>query len=234
MSESEDCVGNAAAYVLGALEPHEAAAFELHLERCAVCREEIDSLSGVVRALPMSTPQLRAPRRLRRRVRRAVRHGSPSLDRPHRRSPRPSWTWSPSLPSLGRAPAALAGSLLALAAAAVVVISAGSGPGGTLLQARVTGGIAGAAQLRVVNGHAELVLRHLTAPGKGRIYEVWLKHGSAEPVPASVLFTVNASGDADVGLPDDMRGVSAVMVTSEPLGGTLKPTRSPVIVANLD
>lgn len=65
------------------------------------------------------------------------------------------------------------------------------------------------------------------------MYEVWLQRGSSNPVPASVLFGVSGSGDADVGIPGDLRGVSAVMVTPEPLGGTSTPTHAPVIVARL-
>jgi anti-sigma-K factor RskA len=233
MSELRECTGDAAAYVLGALEPHEAAAFELHLEQCSVCREEVESLGGVVQALPMATAQLRAPRSLRRKVRRAVRHGSPSLERTVRRGARPMWVGAlPAVFGPGRAPAAFAGSLMALAAAAVVVFSLGSGAGGTLIQAQVSG-IGGSAQLHLVSGRGELVVKHLTAPGRDRVYEVWLERGESAPVPASVLFSVNSSGNADVGLPGNLRGVSAVLVTSEPLGGTQKPTREPVIDAKL-
>jgi len=148
-----------------------------------------------------------------------VRHGSPALER--------------SGPK-GRLTAAFGGSLAALAAAAVAVVAivGGSGLSGTVLPARVSG-IAGSAQLKLVHGHGELVVKHLTAPGKDRVYEVWLQRGDAAPVPASVLFSVSTSGDADVGLPGDLSGVSSVLVTSEPLGGTSKPTRAPVIVARL-
>jgi hypothetical protein len=86
----------------------------------------------------------------------------------------------------------------------------------------------------MTNGHAELVVHHLTPPGRRRVYEVWLQHGNAAPVPASVLFGVNSTGDADIGLPTNLHGVSTVMVTSEPLGGTNAPTHKPVIVARLD
>jgi hypothetical protein len=34
-------------------------------------------------------------------------------------------------------------------------------------------------------------------------------------------------------VPGDRQGVSDVLVTAEPLGGSLKPTRTPVIVAKL-
>ena len=120
-----------------------------------------------------------------------------------------------------------------LAGAGVVVgLELSAGAAATVITAQVSG-IAGSAQLRVSGGHAELVVSHVSSPGRGHIYEVWLQRGSAAPVPASVLFGVNSSGDADVGIPGRIHGVSRVMVTAEPLGGTPKPTHNPVIVARL-
>ena len=73
MSRDHDCGGDAAAYALGALDPTEAEIFRRHLEECAVCRDEVEALGGVVQALPMAAPQQPMPRGLRRRVVRAVR-----------------------------------------------------------------------------------------------------------------------------------------------------------------
>jgi hypothetical protein len=95
-------------------------------------------------------------------------------------------------------------------------------------------GIRGTAQLRLQNGHAELVVRHMTSPGRGHVYEVWLKSGDAAPVPASVLFSVSAGGDADVSLPDRIKGTESVLVTPEPLGGTSSPTHAPVVSATVE
>jgi anti-sigma-K factor RskA len=221
-----DCGGDAAAYVLGALEPHEAETFRLHLAECAICRDEVEALGGVVQALPMATAQYRAPRSLRRRVFREVRR-EPRLTL----SPRPDRR---RLMFVGRAGFASALAACSVAAAAVVTgVELSSGGAGSVIAARVAG-IAGSAQLRVKDGRAELVVRHLTPPGHGHVYEVWLKSGSSAPVPASVLFGVNSDGNADVGLPKNLHGVSAVLVTSEPLGGTKAPTQSPVIVARVD
>ncbi len=41
------------------------------------------------------------------------------------------------------------------------------------------------------------------------------------------------AGCGDIGVPGDLRGVTAVMVTQEPAGGSRVPTRAPVIVARL-
>lgn len=213
MSGTHDCGGDAAAYVLGALEPGEAEAFRAHMHECAVCRDEVESLGGVVQALPLSTPQYLAPRGLRRRVMREL-----PGERKTVRAPR-------------RLMAAATATVVA-AAGVVAGIELSAGVAATVIQAQ-TAGISGSAQLRVTRGRAELVVRNLTPPARGHIYEVWLKSGKAAPVPASVLFGVNSSGNADVGIPRRLRGVSAVLVTPEPYGGSAKPTHSPVIVARL-
>ena len=225
MSGSHDCGADAAAYVLGALEGPELEAFRTHLEQCAVCRYEVDAFGGVVNVLPIAAPQQRASRSLRRRVMREVRQEP-------RRAP-PSARPARSRPALGGRAWAAAGTACAVVAAAVVVgLNLGGGGGATVFPARVSG--IGTAELRLTNGHAELVVHDLTPPGRRRVYEVWLRRGSAAPVPASVLFGVNSTGDADIGLPTKLHGVTAVLVTSEPLGGTTTPTRKPVIVARLD
>lgn len=225
MSETHDCGGEAAAYALGALEPAEADAFRRHLEECAVCRDEVDALGGVVQALPMAAPQVQPPRRLRRRVLRAARsepRGAAGATR--RRSPVVRMR-RPALAALGAA---------VLAAGAIVAgveLSRG-GPHSRVIQAQVTG-ISGSAELRLSDGRGELIVRHLTPPPPGHVYEVWLKAPGANPVPASVLFSVNSGGGADVGLPAELHGISDVLVTPEPRGGSPTPTHPPVIVASL-
>ena len=47
MSESHECGGDAAAYVLGALEPDEVEAFRLHMASCVVCRDEVAAFEQV-------------------------------------------------------------------------------------------------------------------------------------------------------------------------------------------
>lgn len=227
MDRTNDCGGDAAAYVLGALEPAEADEFERHLAECVVCRDEVDALTGVVQALPMSAPQRPAPARLRRRVMRAVRQEPKRQGTRGRRLIR-SGSWSGSR--------AAAGALAAAAVTALAVLGgldlSSSSPSGRVIRARVAGS-AGSAELRVSQGRGELVVRHLSPPPPGHVYEVWLKAPGAKPRPASVLFSVTRTGSADVGLPGTLRGISQVMVTPEPDGGTLAPTHSPIIVASL-
>lgn len=225
MPEIHDCGGDAAAYVLGALEPEEADAFRRHLDQCAVCRDEVDALGGVVQALPMAAPQLQPSRTLRRRVLREVRsepkkaHGAPQRHFPVLRIRQPVL-------------AALGAAVLAVGAlVAGLELSGGAHPS-RVIQAQVSG-ISGSAELRLSGGRGELVVRRLSPPPPGHVYEVWLKAPGASPVPASVLFSVNSAGSADVGLPAELHGISDVLVTPEPRGGSPAPTHPPVIIASL-
>lgn len=224
MSETHECGGEAAAYVLGALDSAEVEAFRRHLERCAVCRDEVDALGGVVQALPMAAPQVRSPRRLRRRVLRAVRD-IPNPAAEQRRGTR-------GFPAPRRAVAGLVAGLAAAGAVVAGVELSGGPTGGRVIHAQVSG-ISGSAELRVTGGHGELIIRHLTPAPAGHVYEVWLKPQGAQPVPANVLFTVNAAGGADVRMPASLRGVAQVLVTPELSGGSPVPTHPPVIVASL-
>jgi anti-sigma-K factor RskA len=221
-----ECGQDAGAYVLGALEPGEVEAFRAHLKGCVACREEIASLGAVVQTLPMAAPQLAVNRALRRRVMADVRAAQRASAVEHR----------------GRVGfGARRGARLAIAAAAAVAIAAtvttvelsSSDSSSTrVLRAVVTPSSASAfVQLRA--GRAELVVRHMPAPPPGHIYEVWLKRSTGAPIPTNALFSVTASGDADVDVPGNLAGVRAVLVTPERFGGSKRPTRAPVIIAKL-
>lgn len=228
MSGTPDCGGDAAAYALGALGPREAEAFLAHMQHCAVCRDELEALGGVVQALPIAVRQYEAPHELKRRVMREVR-------REQARGARTGASTSASASRLWRGPRALAAGLATavLAAGGVVAgIELSAGAAATIIQAQVIG-VSGSAQLRVTGGRGELVVQHLTPPGHGHVYEVWLQSGKAAPVPADELFHVDSSGHADVRIPHTIHGVSAVMVTREPDGGEPHPTTNPVVVAKL-
>jgi hypothetical protein len=58
---------------------------------------------------------------------------------------------------------------------------------------------------------------------------VWLARSSASPQPTDALFGVTSSGSGSVSVPGDLHGVHEVMVTREPLGGTSRPTTSPLL-----
>ncbi len=100
-----------------------------------------------------------------------------------------------------------------------------------MVQAQVTG--AGMAQLTISQGRGELVMRGMPAPPAGHVYELWIQRGSAAPSPTRALFSVTSAGSGDVGVPGSLQGVRRVLVTPEPVGGSLTPTHAPVIVAQV-
>lgn len=222
MSDHDNCGADAAAYAMGALEPAEAEAFLRHMETCAICREEVEGFTGVVRALPMAAAQYPAPSGLRRRVMREI--GSERyMTKPHART-WPGRTWLlPRRAVLGACAAAL------LAGAVLGGEQLGGGPP----QTHVYAASVGDATVKVTGDRAELIVKHLPQPGAGKIYEVWLQRGNSAPEPAKALFGVDTSGSGDVVVPGSARGVSVLMVTAEPDGGRRVPTSTPVIVASL-
>jgi hypothetical protein len=221
------------AYVLGALEDHEVEPFREHLLGCAACREEVAQLQTVTDSLAIAVPHVRPPTDLRARLM-AVVSGEAELlratgheaDRPVRSRPRLRWRLFPALAATG----ALAAGVLIGA----LTINTGSSQRTKVIQAAVLPPAGNAmAALRETGSHVELQVTGMPAPALGRIYEVWLERGSRPPEPTDALFSVTGDGKGTVNVPGNMQGVSKVLVTSEPLGGSLKPTRSPVIVASV-
>jgi len=223
MTHDRDCGDDVAAYALGALDGPQADTFRRHLDGCVVCRDELTAFQQVVDVLPMSAPTYRAPASLRRRVLRAVGEEPGQLRTRERRRL-----------ALPRMQLALGGAAAALAVAVVAVVlaigSASPSAPARVIESHVTG--QGSASLRVARDRGELVVHHFAAPPAGQIYEVWLQRG-AHALPTA-LFSVDHQGNANVNVPGSLRGVSHVLVTREPAGGTLKPTHPPVITAALD
>jgi anti-sigma factor RsiW len=230
-TDNRECAADVAAYALRSLDAAEADGFRRHLEECVVCRDELAAFQQVVDVLPMSAPVYEAPPGLRRRVLEAIAEeprltASPAPRRGARRR---------RVFALPRPALAFAGALAVAVAAVVVVLAGGSSstPPSRVVQAQVTG--RGSARVRLSGNQGELVVHRLAAPPAGQIYEVWLQRGPRGAIlPTKALFSVNNQGDADVDVPGNLRGVSRMMVTREPAGGTQKPTHPPVISAALD
>jgi anti-sigma-K factor RskA len=214
------CGEDVAAYVLGALEPAEAEAFRRHLADCAACQEEVQAFQQVTDTLPARRASYELPRGLRRRVMREVR-ATPQAAGARR---------IPLRVPLARGSLAWAGALGAAAVAVIVAVALSSGgtSGTRVIQASV-----GSAELRIAGGHADLVVHRLPRLSGAFIYEMWVQRGKAQPVPTGTLFSTTVSGTASVGVPGSLHGVTAIMVTQEPAGGTPVPTGAPVIVARV-
>jgi hypothetical protein len=228
---------DAAAFVLRALGEQEAQAFQAHLAECPICVGEVAQLQIAADALAAEVPQREAPAELYDRVMAPVRAEVQRLGLGTRKAAtrataptRPRGVWRLRLAPALSAAAALGVGLLIGALA----INSGSSVRTQIIRAEVVApGHRATAELRKVGAHLELVVVGMPAPPPGRIYEVWLERGSLAPQPTNVLFSVTKTGDGTVGVPDDLKGLSHVLVTDEPLGGSLKPTRTPVIVAKV-
>jgi anti-sigma-K factor RskA len=226
-----------AAYLLGALDDGERRDFEAHLATCRECREEVARLRVATDALPASPRQLAPPPELKDRIMAIVnaeaellRAAGPEADRVKPREPRRRFAWWPPRPALALAVALL---VLVVGVGAGIVGSGGLGGGGTrTVVAKVTVPEASAKLIVREDDHSTLVTHGLPNPSPGRVYQVWIQHHGKDPQPTDALFDVRKDGSASVDVPGSLKGVEAVMVTSEPDGGSQVPTRQPVVVAS--
>src|SRR5579859_1408521 len=222
------CWGDAAAYALGALDSCEAEDFRRHLNQCIVCRDELGTFTEVTAALGMAAPEQAMPGGARDRILRDIRAGEPAL------SHSPRWRVRPSrfrrFIARPRVAIAVTAAATLVGIGAVTFAPRGLSPS-RVIHARVFG-VAGSAELRLAGSRAQLVVSHFPPPARGRIYEVWVEREGRAPSPQAV-FNVSASGAARIVLSSRVEGVSTIMVTLERAGGSLMPTRAPVIVASL-
>jgi anti-sigma-K factor RskA len=232
MSDHSKWADDVGAYVLGALEPDEAAAFEAHLAGCETCRRDVADLRVAADALPVSVPIVSPPPALKTRIMAVVEQEAELLesagrgaDRPRAARPRRrllDWLTRP-----------------AVALACALVLLAGGGLAGALLSggddARTVVATTEApdadVRLEIRDDGSRLVARDMPAPPRGRIYQVWLKRPGRDPEPTSVLWSTRNDGSAEVAVPGSLDGVEAVLVTHEPLGGSDEPSVPPVISA---
>ncbi len=242
MSEhAPEFTDSAASYVLRALPPEEVAGFEAHLATCAECRSEVQRLQPVADALPSSPDQLAAPPELKDRIMSVVhaeanllQAAGPQADVPARRTPadatgerrrRFGLSW------FGRPGLALATALVALVlgGAAGAALFGGGNSARTVTAQTVPQGASAKLLVRDQGGHSTLVTRRLPTPGSGRVYQVWLQRGNGAPIPTNALFGTSRNGSASVDVPGSLKDVDRVLVSSEPVGGSRAPTRTPLI-----
>jgi hypothetical protein len=79
---------------------------------------------------------------------------------------------------------------------------------------------------------AVLVADGLPDPGARRVYQAWVMKADESIVPAPT-FVVARDGRGTVGLPEDLSGAKAVLVTREPRGGSRTPSENPVMRVDL-
>src|SRR4051794_9773065 len=230
VSEHDRLHDDTGAYLLGALEPAEQAEFERHLAGCPECRSEVEELRMAADALPRSVEPFAPPPSLKRSLMEAVREDV----KPARR---------PLLERLGLSGArvprlAIAGAAFALVVGVVLgtQLSTGDGGGHRVIAAvpdrsRVPDASATVTVPEGRDGPAQIRVTGLPSPKPGQVYEIWLKRGDQlQPGP---LFNVDARGNGAGAIPDDLDGVSAVLVTRERTGGAQVPSEAPIISARL-
>jgi anti-sigma-K factor RskA len=236
--DHEAWADSGAPYLLGALDADERAAYEAHLGGCDACREEVERLRVAADALPASPPQVAPPPELKDRIMAIVnaeaellQAAGPGADRAAA-PPSPAqrrFAWWPPRPAV-----ALAASLL-LVAGVVAGVAASGGLDGSSTRtvvADVTVQDASAKLIVRESDHSTLVTQGLPRPSPGRVYQVWIQHEGSDPQPTDALFDVRKDGSASVDVPGSLEGVEAVMVTSEPDGGSQVPTRQPIVIAS--
>ena len=81
------------------------------------------------------------------------------------------------------------------------------------------------------DGTGTLKMTNLRGPDDGQVYQAWIQRGQ-EIEPTESLFVPNRRGSAVASIPD-VSGVTAVMVSSEPKGGSPQPTSAPVITVSM-
>jgi anti-sigma-K factor RskA len=223
-----------AAYLLGALDEIERAAFEEHLAGCPACREEVDQLRPAAQALPVSVEPMAPPPELKARIMAEVEReaellaaAGPEADRPQARTRRRLHLRVPRL-----VPVAVAVALLVVGVAIGVGATALRGGPERTVAAEVSA--PGATVSLEVNGQeGRLLARDLPAPPSGRVYQVWLKRDGHAPEPTAALFVPSRDGAATASVPGTMEGIDQVMVTDEPDGGSPQPTGDLLAVADL-
>jgi hypothetical protein len=245
-SPAEGGCGDAALYLLGLLDERHSRMFVEHARSCALCSDDLAALVPAVEHLPTTVRQVLAPAHAKRQVMAVVRseaaqQASRSSSSATRQTSRFSWRARGTVRGrFALRPAlALAGTAMLAAGVAIGALSTpfgGGAPAGGSA-ARVVGAdvtLAGAsAALHQSGGHTWLTVADMPEPSSGHVYEVWLKRpGHAEPQPTDSLFAPTSSGTATAAVPDS-GGVSEVLVTEEPAGGTRLPTAPAVIVAHL-
>jgi anti-sigma-K factor RskA len=222
------------AYLLGVLDPGEAAELERHIEGCAECRAELRWLRPAVGTLPESVERVEPSPRLRARLmeevhadaeaaRTAPAHagaGDAADARPRRRAF--------SIGGLGLRPVlGLAAVLLIAVAIAGYAIGTDGSDRGADVTTVAAGQAPGVTAKVVREGDVgTLHLANVHQLPRDKVLEAWVRReGRIQPVPA--LFVPDREGRASTRIAD-LSGVDLVMVTTEPRGGTDYPTSAPI------
>jgi anti-sigma-K factor RskA len=217
-----------AAYLLGALEPGEAAALEQHLAGCEECRTELTWLRPAAQMLPEAVERVEPPPALRTRIMDEVQADTSQRPRRGRRglfsAPRHAAAGG-RFASLRPAAGLVAVLVIAAGIAGYAISGGGSGGGATTVAAGHAPGVTAKIVREGDSGTLRLANVRQLPPGK--VLQAWVRRGKRIE-SAQTLFVPNRDGTATAVI-DDMRGVNTVMVTAEPHGGSDHPTSAPIV-----
>jgi anti-sigma factor RsiW len=244
-NDHDSRIEEAVAFALGALDPGQIDDFKEHLQDCKRCQEELRWLAPAVRALPEAvesrTPPPALKERLMAEVHADVEAEAKRARAEERRERAGSGTglveWLRGLHIGGLTWKPLAGmAVVILIVAGGIGYAVGNGNGGSAGNAHtweIEPGANGIEAKVVREGNrAEVRLAGVKQLPKGKVLEAWVQRGNAvEPVPA--LFVPDHAGNASTTI-ENMKGVSLVMVTKEPAGGTKAPTENPLVEVPLE
>jgi anti-sigma-K factor RskA len=213
-----------AAFLIGALDPGEAAELERHLAGCPDCRAELRWLEPAAQLLPESVERVPPPPELRERI---LAQASSEIP------PAPAAAGRERRPLLGgrRPIAGLAALALVVAAIAGYAIGGGSGGGvgtTTMLAGKPPGVMA---RMTREGDSATLRLANVHQLPDDRVLEAWVQR-DGRVVPVRSLFVPDREGRASTTIPD-LSGVDVVMVTAEPRGGSQRPTSAPMVTLEM-
>jgi anti-sigma-K factor RskA len=206
----------AAAYALDALDPEDRWTYELHLDECDRCRDEVARLRETATELAYVTEGPAPSPELRDRILREARAGAPAEVVPLRRR----WLFP-----------ATAAAAVAAAAAAVALGLWGNSlrDGSAPVQQRVVPvqSDEAAGNLIVAGDEGTLVVCLDQAPS-GKTYEAWVIEGQT-PRPAGLF----SGGCQSVPLEEPVASGNTVAVTLEDEGGAAAPTSDILLSASV-
>lgn len=238
------------AYLLGALSPAEKIDIEYHLGGCAECQAELRWLEPARHRLVEQVEQVEPSPELKSRLMAAVqadlaenpaatpapveapaeRESEPTPEPQTPRRPLRSWF------DIGFLRPATLGAVAAVLFAGVIAgyaVRGGSdaGSGESVVAQKVIAGdksVGSADAVLVTSGDSgTLKITNLPALEDGEVYQAWTQKGQSI-VATDSLFSPRRDGTATTSIPD-LSGVSAVMVSAEPTGGSEQPTSTPII-----
>lgn len=207
------------AYLLGALSPEESRRVEQMLDSSEPAREKLDWMKPAVDLLAETVQRREPAPELRERILGEVSASLPAKAE-SARAPRERRSWF-RIGGLSLQPAAAMAVVVLVVGIAFAGYQLGTDGGSTTYQGQ-------SAKLTVDGDDGILQLTGVANPPPNQEYQAWVQRGS-KLLPSSPI-AVRKNGTASVAIPHDLDGAEAVVVTTEPAGGSRTPT-GPVLTS---